>query len=382
MSGTSLDGVDLCLCDLAWDQRLQYEILAFDTFPMPADLRVRLLRNMQPETSRVDELCELNMQIGAWFGQSIAEFCKTNQLLCDQIDLIGSHGQTLFHLPPGVGEIASTLQLGDAAMIAEMTGLTTVADFRPADMALGGQGAPLVPYVDTLIFQDPQQSVCLQNIGGIANLTWLGRAGEMLAFDAGPGNMLIDSLTRHLSQGQELWDLGGAWAAQGVLSDALLQEALQQPYFQEVPPKSTGREIFGDAYTAWFLARGEALDLAPADLLATATALTAHSIEQACRRFLPEFPERFVVSGGGVHNLTLMQMLADLMKPVKVLPLEHFGLSSDAKEAFAFACLAYTCLMGLPNNLPAVTGARGSTVMGKIQPGRNYLKLMKKVFQA
>jgi anhydro-N-acetylmuramic acid kinase len=379
MSGTSLDGVDLCLAKLFWQDRLQYEILGFETRPMPQPLREKLLRNMQPETSRVDQLTELNVQIGQWLGASTQQFIQSQHFEEIPIDLIGSHGQTLFHLPPGVGEVAATLQLGEAAVIAEMTGITTVSDFRPADMALGGQGAPLVPYVDALLFGDPEQPVCLQNIGGIGNLTWLGSKGQMLAFDTGPGNVLIDGLVRHLSHGQLLCDQGGAWAAQGLISEKLLNQALQNPFFLQLPPKSTGREIFGDSYCEWFLEEAKELALSPADQLATATALTAQSIAQACRQFLPEFPTRFVVSGGGIHNATLMQMLAELLKPAKILPLEHFGLSSDAKEAFAFACLGYTCLTGIPNNLPAVTGARSATVMGKIQPGRNYLSLLKRL---
>lgn len=381
MSGTSLDGVDICLSRLRWDLRLAYEIIDFETFTMPDSLRQKLLRNMRPESSQVDQLCELNVQLGQWFAESALRFLAQQPFAADRVDLIGSHGQTLFHLPPGAGEVPASLQLGDAAVIAAQTGITTIADFRLADMAAGGQGAPLVPWIDTLIFQNPEAPVCLQNIGGIANLTWLGRENQMMAFDTGPGNVLIDSLARHLSDGSLLWDSGGEWAAQGIISQTLLDLALRHPFFVQQPPKSTGREIFGESYTEWFLDKGRELNLSPADLLATATALTAHSIERACRQFLPEFPSRFVVSGGGVHNRTLMEMLSELLSPVKVLPLEHFGLSSDAKEAFAFACLAYTCLIGHPNNLPAVTGARHPVVMGKIQPGLNYPALMKKVWR-
>lgn len=379
MSGTSLDGLDLCLCRLSWETRLQYEILGFATLPMPSTLREKLLRNMQPETSRVDELCELNVLLGQWLGASSRAFLASEGVDLAQVDLIASHGQTLFHMPPGVGEVPATLQLGEAAVIAEMTGITTVSDFRPADMALGGQGAPLVPYVDALLFQDPEHPVCLQNIGGIGNLTWINAQGEMMAFDTGPGNVLIDGIVRHLSGGDKLRDEGGQWAAKGIICDRLLEKALRHPYFVQAPPKSTGRELFGESYVEWLLEQGHALELADADLLATVTALTAHSIARACRQFLPEFPHRFVISGGGIHNTTLVQMLAELLKPAHVLPLEHFGLSSDAKEAFAFACLGYTCLTGIPNNLPAVTGAQAATVMGKIQPGRNYLHLLQKL---
>lgn len=379
MSGTSLDGLDLCLCRLSWEDRLQYEILGFETLPMAPDLREKLLRNMQPESSRVDELCELNVQIGQWFGASSRAFLASQRFDLDQVDLIGSHGQTLFHLPPGVGEVASSLQLGDAAVIAALTGVTTVSDFRLADMAIGGQGAPLVPYVDALLFSDTEHPVCLQNIGGMGNLSWIDSEGRMMAFDTGPGNVLIDTLVRHLSRGEKNYDAGGQWAAQGIICDSLLEKALRHPFFGQPPPKSTGREIFGESYCEWLLEQGQALQLSAADQLATATALTAHSIARACRQFLPEFPHRFVVSGGGIHNRTLLQMLAELLKPAHVLPLEHFGISADAKEAFAFACLGYTCLTGIPNNLPAVTGAHSATVMGKIQPGQNYLSLLQQL---
>lgn len=380
MSGTSLDGVDVCLSRLHWNQNLCYEMIGFETFPMPDGLRQKLLCNMQPESSRVDQLCALNVQLGHWFAESILAFLRHEKLTPETIDLIGSHGQTLFHLPPGTGEVSASLQLGDAAVMATLTGITTITDFRLADMAAGGQGAPLVPWLDALIFQHLETPICLQNIGGIGNLTWLGPENQILAFDTGPGNLLIDSLARHFSQGVQLRDHQGAWAAQGMVSQTLLDLALRHPFFTQAPPKSTGREIFGEAYTQWFLQKGRDLALSPADLMATATALTAHSIERACRQFLPVFPRRFVVSGGGVHNRTLMKMLSELLSPVKVLPLEHFGLSSDAKEAFAFACLAYACILGQCNNLPSVTGAHHPVVMGKIQPGRNYIALMKKVW--
>jgi anhydro-N-acetylmuramic acid kinase len=380
MSGTSLDGVDICLSRIRISAQLAYEILAFETLEMPLPLRERLLRNMRPDTSSVDDICALNVELGSWFGHSVQHFLNLNSFTAEQIDLIGSHGQTLYHLPPGSGTVAASLQLGDAAVIAEMTGITTISDFRMADLAAGGQGAPLVPYVDTLIFQHPEHPTCLQNIGGMANLTFLGTHGEVMAFDTGPGNVLIDYLAFKLSEGSQRCDAGGHWASRGTVCSALLAQALTHPFFAQLPPKSTGREVFGPDFAEQFLTAALSLSLSSADILATATALTAYSIEQACRQFLPQFPERFVISGGGVHNRTLMQMISERLAPAHVLPMEHFGLSSDAKEAFAFACLAYTCLLGLPNNLPAVTGAARPVVMGKIQPGQNYLSLMRRIF--
>ncbi|HLK59931.1 MAG TPA: anhydro-N-acetylmuramic acid kinase, partial [Chthonomonadaceae bacterium] len=308
----------------------------------------------------------------------------------ETVDAIASHGQTVWHQPHplmvGGGTATGTLQLGEPTVIAARTGCLVVADFRAADMALGGQGAPLAPFADYALFAHPTETRAVQNLGGIGNVTLLpaGRPPEgVLAFDTGPGNMVLDELTRRLTRGRSRFDAEGQIAARGSVHAELLREYLAHAYFDRPPPKSTGREEFGAVFAAGFLKAAKRVGLSPADTLATATALTAESIARAYRDFLlPRGPiSTVILGGGGVHNLTLVRMLEARLAPARLTTHAAFGLPDDAKEAVAFGLLAYETLHGRPANLPSATGASDRAILGKIvlppQGGKFALRLDK-----
>jgi anhydro-N-acetylmuramic acid kinase len=312
----------------------------------------------------------------------VIRLCETSGLALRSLDLIGSHGQTIYHYPKGGRyngrAIGSTLQIGEPSRIAQRTGITTVADFRPRDMAAGGEGAPLVPYADCMLFGDDRLCRTIQNIGGIANLTFLPARIKnqkskiklpLLAFDTGPGNMVIDGMMRLLTKEQRHYDRDGLLAAQGTVHEELLQEMLRHPFFRRRPPKSTGREEFGQQYCEWFYNKAHRESLLPEDMVATATAFAASSIALAHRKFLPRSPDEMILCGGGAHNATLVRMLQERLPGVRIRSTDEFGISVDAKEAVSFALLAYAAIKGLANNIPAATGAREPVVMGKIVPG-------------
>jgi anhydro-N-acetylmuramic acid kinase len=292
------------------------------------------------------------------------------------VDLIGSHGQTIYHQGSparflGAGRVAATMQIGEPAIIAERTGVTTIADFRPADMAAGGQGAPLVPFVDYLLYRDARRGRVALNIGGIANVTVIpagARAQDVFAFDTGPGNMVIDALVRHFTQGKKLFDRDAEMARRGRLEPGLLAELLSHPYFRARPPKSAGREEFGAAYVERALDWGRKNRARPEDLIHTATVLTAMTIVYAFQRWiLPRTKVReLIVSGGGARNPLLLAQLQACLPGIELRHSGEFGVPEDAKEAFAFAVLAYETFHGRAANLPGATGARHPAILGKI----------------
>jgi anhydro-N-acetylmuramic acid kinase len=357
---------------------LRWEILGHTHLPHPPELREAIFAAFCPQTGTVDRLCSLNFALGRAFGEAALRTIAEAGLTLDEVDLIGSHGQTLWHIPDG--PTASTLQLGEPAVIAEMTGLPVVSNFRTRDMAAGGQGAPLVAYVDVLLLTHPTRTRAAQNIGGIANVTYLPSSAHAagpapFAFDTGPGNMLIDAVVHRTTDGALTFDRGGALAAQGKVDEAFLTELLTDAYFAEAPPKTTGRERFGTQLAATLWDRAARRGLRPYDIVATLTALTAASIAQAYRDFLPQMPDEVIVSGGGARNTTLMHMLADRLRTKAgdtptVITSDALGLGIEAKEAIAFAVLAYETFHHRPGNLPAATGARHPVILGTITPGR------------
>ncbi len=371
MSGTSADGTDAAVVRLdGAPPALDWQVLGHTHIEHPAGLREEIFACFRPATGSVDRLCRLNFALGRAFGAAALVAIAEVGLEPSDADLIGSHGQTLWHIPSGCD--ASTLQLGEPAVIAEMTGLPVVANFRTRDVAAGGQGAPLVAYVDRLLLTHPTRTRAAQNIGGIANVTYLpalARTDQVpFAFDTGPGNMLIDDAAGRASGGVLHFDRDGALAARGRVDEDLLGELLADAYFAQPPPKTTGRERFGEQLGVEIWRRALASGTEVSDVVATVTALTAESIARAYRDFLPEMPDQVIASGGGTRNPTLMAMLRERLPGVDVVTSDLVGLDPEAKEAVAFAVLAYETWHHRPANMPAATGADHPVILGSITP--------------
>jgi anhydro-N-acetylmuramic acid kinase len=420
MSGTSVDAIDAALVRITTNAPGHYKanVLHHLEHPWPTQLRQRLLQIMAPARTTTEELCQLNVLVAHEFAAAVEKLLKQSNTHRKKIAALGSHGQTTCHLPPtnskrGDGEnrkskIPGTLQLGDPSVISTLTRITTVGNFRPADMALGGQGAPLVPWTDAALLSHPTKTRCIQNIGGIANVTYLPPLQEknrrVLAFDTGPGNMLIDALLFLHSNGKHRFDQNGQLAAKGHLDETLFRQLQSHPYFQLPPPKSTGRELFGQQLARRLLTRIKNQKSKIENLLHTATRLTAWSIADAYARFLPQMPDELILCGGGADNPTLVRMLqeelatiifphrspslsegsspsrkpgippaqaAQVTSPTKALRIsriDDYGIPNKAKEAASFALLAAATLDRIPANLPSVTGAARPTLLGLIAP--------------
>lgn len=369
MSGTSADGIDAVLTRITGAGfQTQIQQLGFYFQPFDSATRQRILTVCGGDTGGSREICLLSTHLGLLYAQTVRALLK--ECGVERVDLIGSHGQTVYHLPeamPYLGSsIRGTLQIGDPSYLAEEFGCPVVSDFRIRDMAAGGLGAPLVPYTEFLLYRSETEDVALQNIGGIGNVTLLP-AGctleQVTAFDTGPGNMIIDALAAKLTGSRLTYDDGGRLAASGKVIAQLLRWMLQDPYLEKMPPKTTGREYFGAEYVEKLLAYG---NYPLVDILATATDFTACSIALSLRRFAPRMPSRLVVGGGGSHNPTLLAFLRQALPECIIQTQEDLGLDSDAKEAVAFAILANEALFGIPNNVPSATGARHGVVMGRI----------------
>lgn len=371
MSGTSTDGIDAVLADIdGVPPVLSWRVLAHVAVPYPDALRDEIFSCFRPETSGVDRICALNVALGEVYADAALRCAEAAGIDPSAVALIGSHGQTVWHSP--TGDRAATLQLGEAAVIAERTGITTINNFRARDIAVGGQGAPLVAYVDTLLFTHETLTRSCLNIGGIANFTYVpphGSREQAFAFDTGPGNMLIDDCVMHMTGGLMRFDSAGAIAATGHINDELFESLMDHPYIVAAPPKTTGREVFGRQASEQLWAKGRALGIDDADIVATATMFTAASIAFAHRRFCPRMPDEIIVSGGGARNHTLMRFLSDQLRPARVFASDALGLAAEAKEAMAFAVLAHETHHGRPSNLPGATGARSRVVLGSITPG-------------
>ncbi len=356
MSGTSLDGVDIVLAELDQDT---LSIIASSTEPYSASLRSALLALNRPDAT-LEQMLELDVRLGELYAQQVLQMLRTSGIPSSRVAAIGNHGQTIRHHP--TGKWRTTLQIGDPNIIAQRTGIATVADFRRRDMAAGGQGAPLVPAFHRAQFHCQGENRVVVNIGGISNITILpgDERRPVTGFDTGPGNLLMDGWAeRHLG---EPMDKDGAWAARGQENHALLRQLLDDPFFRLPPPKSTGRDHFN---LKWLDAQTGIDALPTADVAATLCRFTAETVASAIRRHAPE-TERVIVCGGGVHNLTLMKKLRDALSPIPVESSAEFGMDPDWVEAAAFAWLAKQTLEGNPGNLPSVTGARDTVVLGGI----------------
>jgi anhydro-N-acetylmuramic acid kinase len=376
MSGTSVDGVDVALARISGAQpRLRTKLLGHTRVGFPETLRKEILRVAEGGKVTAGELSQLDFRLGNCYADAALRACRRFRFSAARVALVGSHGQTVFHQgrpSPFLGRlIASTLQIGDASVIAARTGITTIGDFRPADVALGGQGAPLVPYADYLLYRHGKLGRVSLNLGGIANITVLpaaARPSQVIAFDTGPGNMVIDALVRRFSRGRRQYDKDARLAMSGRGNPALLDEQMRDPYLRLPPPKSTGREQYGRAYVEKLLAAGRRHRARPADLVRAATIFAALSVVDALHRFvLPKTKvHQLIVSGGGANNPLILAQLAAALPGIEVFSSARLGIPVDAKEAYAFALLAYETFHRRPGNLPSATGAHRPAILGKI----------------
>ena len=369
MSGTSVDGIDAALVEITGTTLdLRVELLAGDTYAYPDRLRSQILAVCGGVKLSMLELAALDDAIAQCFGRAAIAI----QADRSPTHLIGSHGQTVFHRPTTPSQMGYSLQLGRGELIATIAQITTIDNFRAADIAAGGQGAPLVPKPDAYLLSHPQEHRCVQNIGGIGNVTYLPPTSQpnweqgISGWDTGPGNSLLDLAVTRLSQGKLTFDRDGAWAATGTVCQQLVQKWLAQDYFSTVPPKSTGRELFGAEYLQACIDDADRSTLNAADLLATLTDLTASSIADSYRSFLPQLPDRVLLCGGGRHNLYLRQRLQLQLPDSQVITTDDAGVNGDYKEAIAFAVLAYWRNLQIPGNLPTATGAKSPVLLGDV----------------
>jgi anhydro-N-acetylmuramic acid kinase len=378
MSGTSLDGVDAALVRLSGSGTgLTVDPEASVHVPYPKALRTRVRHNSAPESSSVRDLARLDVRLASVYAEAVDSVLADAGRSREALDLVGSHGQTVQHLPDPADcageEVRATLQIGEPSTLATDLGVPVVGNFRPADLALGGQGAPLVPYFDHVAFTDPDEDRGLLNLGGIANLTVLPAGGtldDVRAFDTGPANMVIDALAERLVDAP--YDPDGQYADAGTPDHDFLADLLEGDFFRREPPKSTGRADFGADYVDHLLGAAQSRGLSAEDTIATATLLTAASVYQAYAQYVraDRSIDVLIASGGGTHNDALMRMLRDAFAPIPVRTTADYGVDPDAKEALCFAVLAHETVNGVPTNLPSVTGASRRTLLGSISvPG-------------
>ncbi|MGQ9690916.1 MAG: anhydro-N-acetylmuramic acid kinase [Thermoproteota archaeon] len=381
MSGTSADGVTAVLVKIRGNGlNTKLKTIMFRNYKYPPCLREEIFELFDPETSTVEKICNMNFVLGEFFATCVVKLAKESKMDLSKIDLVGSHGQTVYHVPVPKSTCGfltrSTLQIGELAIIAERTGITTIGDFRKRDMAAGGEGAPLTPYLDFILHRHPKFNRVLQNIGGIANLTFLpanASRSDVIAFDTGPGNMIIDSLMRYYTNGKLNYDDEGRVAAQGSVDEHLLKELLADPYFKKKPPKTTGRELFGKKYTEKIIGYAKKRGLAFKDVISTTTAFTIETITMAYEKFIMPFHtiDEVYVSGGGSRNKTIMQGLKERLegKGIKVFGYDRLGIPSEAKEAVLMAVLANEYIMGNPSNIRSATGAKRNAILGTLVLG-------------
>ena len=385
MSGTSADGVDAALFEIEGSPvNLKTRLAHGRTFAYEPAMREAILQTCDAEISRVHMIAELNVSLAEAFADCALGLIAETSLSRGDIDLVGSHGQTIWHNVLPSGQVSASLQIVEAAVLAERTGITTISNFRARDIALGGQGAPLTSYVDWLLLRHPRYWRAIQNIGGMGNVTFLPPLNKQrdrpIAFDTGPGNALLDAAVSHFSRGELTYDHAGEIARRGRMNEEWLEILLRHPYYQRGYPKSTGRETFGTAAALELIAQATARGLSETEIVATLTALTATNIAEAYRRFAPAPVQEVILGGGGRHNPVMVAMLRDLLAPARILTHEDIGMNSDFKEALVFAILAYESWHGRAGTLPDLTGAREAAVLGQITPGANFAELLRKTW--
>ena len=369
MSGTSLDGVDTVLCEISGqDESTKVKQLYFKTYDIPESLRTKIRKCCSRELIPVDLICSLNFELGYLFADAVKSLCKDANVKLENLSFIASHGQTIFHIPKAYDDyVPSTLQIGEAAIIANECKTKVISNFRVMDMAVGGEGAPLVPYSETLLYSEKNQAVALQNIGGIGNVTVLPKKGDtkkVIAFDTGPGNMMIDEAVRTF-YGKK-YDTDGYYARQGNLISSLAAELKEHPYFNLEIPKTTGREMFGEHFTKSILEKYHSCE--PNDLIHTFTWFTAYSIAYHYKKYLiSEYGlKKCIIGGGGAYNSYLLELIRNEIPEVTVMTQEEHGFSSEAKEALAFVILGNQTYHRSPSNVPSATGAKKSVILGQI----------------
>lgn len=363
MSGTSVDGVDAALVEI---QNETFKLMKFITLPYDENIRKRILKCSNAETARVDEICSLNFELGYYFVDAIDELLKDTNLNYSDIEFVASHGQTIWHNPKQKGDlVASTLQIGESSVISVKTGIKTVANFRTADMVAGGEGAPLVPMSEYMIFSNMKKNIVLQNIGGISNLTYIplnATIDDVVAFDCGPGNMMIDYLMKKLYN--QPFDDCGKVASSGKVIKPLLDYLMANEFVSRIPPKSTGRELYTNEYIEEFYQKFGLSKYPSEDVICTVTEFTAASICYQYLNFIKDI-DLAVVSGGGSHNKYILKRMSEILKK-EVVTQEDIGYDSDAKEALAFVVLGYLSLNGRAGNVKSATGAKADVVLGNV----------------
>ncbi len=381
ISGTSADGIDAGLIEIdGTPPTLQVRVQRHKTFAYDPAVRTEIFAAFRPESSSADRLCRLNVTLGEFYASVALALLEEARITPEQVDLIASHGQAIWYEPPtgegtALSVLGSVLTMGEPAVIAERTGITTLGHIRARDLAAGGRGAPLVAYLDWLLFRSTTQARAIQNIGGIGNVAGLPPLGSEtppLAFDTGPGNMLIDYCTTRATNGALAFDLDGQIAARGRIHEPLLAELMTHPYIQQQPPKTTGRELFGAQFGAEIWKRGDQLGLSGDDLIATVTAFTAESIAYSCRKLIPFSVTELFIAGGGASNPTLCAMIQARLPGVTVHLHDELGVPSAAKECVLMAVIGYEAWHGRPGALPVFTGAKRAAILGSFNPGRAW----------
>lgn len=368
MSGTSLDGIDAVLCDICGSgNTTRIKQLEFTTLPLSSEIKEKIKRCCNNQAT-VAQVCSLNFELGELFAKAVQSVCKQYGVKTTQLEFIASHGQTIYHIPRKTSDYAaSTLQIGESAVIAQRCGCPCIANFRVKDMAAGGEGAPLVPFSEYILYSKKDEAVALQNIGGIGNVTVLpanGSIDDVFAFDTGPGNMVIDEAMQCLFN--LAYDDNGTIASKGKLIEPLMEQLKKDSYLSLVPPKTTGREVYGSNYTHQLLNQYNTCN--PEDIIATLTWFTAYSIAENYRRFILDKHDvkKVILGGGGAHNASLLHFLANELPGIAVLTQEDLGYSSDAKEAIAFVILGNETMHHQFSNVPKATGAKQKVILGNV----------------